>query len=183
MTVTYERAPHLWPRALAATVLVLTGAVGAHTWAGGHVPGLPGVLALAGVVLGGSLVVLRGLLTGWVLLPAVAVAQTGLHGMFGLLGEHAAHAGHLSSGGAPAEATAAWSWQMVAAHALGTLLTVLAWWLCDRAVLAVLAAQALAPAYVGRRGAAVCASGVARPALVHLVAAPRRGPPAGLRRA
>ena len=184
MTVTLERAPHLLLRALAATILVMTGAVGAHTWAGGHLPGLPALLVLATVLLGASLLVLRGLLTGPLLLPVVAAAQAGLHGMFGALGGPADHAGHLSGAGPPVADVATWSWQMLLAHLVGTGLTALAWWLCDRAVLAVLVAHALRPAYVVGRRPAVAGPGALRRATpVHLLATPRRGPPAGLRRA
>jgi hypothetical protein len=38
MTVDMRRAPYAGWRALAATVMVMSGAVVAHTWAGGHVP-------------------------------------------------------------------------------------------------------------------------------------------------
>ena len=46
-------------------------------------------------MLGASALVLRGSVAWQVLLPVVLVAQTGLHGMFGLLGAPSAeHAGH-----------------------------------------------------------------------------------------
>lgn len=181
MTVELERAPHLWARALAATVLVMSGATAAHTWAGGHLPGLPALLALAGVVLGGGLLFLSGLL-GWrLLLPAVAIAQTGLHGAFGVLGSSAEHAAHaVSIQGATAQS----SWQMLAAHATGTALTALVWWLCDRTVLAVLVALRLRPAYAASpRPLLASPERPVRVALVHLLAAPHRGPPVAAARA
>ena len=178
MTVELARAPYVLVRALAATVLVMAGAVLAHTWAGGHLPGLPALLLLAGVVLGAGVVALRGWVPLPLLLPLVAVAQTGLHGAFGLLGTPAEHAGHAMTAGDPAQWPAQWSWQMLAAHAVGTLLTALAWWLCDRAVLAVLVRRALGPAYVvGRRTPRPARRTSVRTSLVPLVVAPRRGPP------
>ena len=174
VAVELERAPYVVARAVAATALVMAGALLAHTWAGGHVPGLPALLLLAGVVLGAGVLVLRGAVRLSVLLPVVALAQTGLHGMFGLLGDPGDHMGHTMTGPDPAQ----WSWQMLAAHAVGTLLTALAWWLCDRAVLAVVTLLALATPYAGgRRDPRPSRRTVVRPSLVPLVVAPRRGPP------
>lgn len=176
MTVELARAPYSALRALAATVMVMSGAVVAHTWAGGHLPGLPALLALAGVVLGAGALVLRGLVGVKVLLPVVAVAQTGLHGAFGLLApaQHTGHAPLSASAGDPAQ----WSWQMLAAHAAGTVLTALAWWVCDRAVIAVVTLRAVVTAHPGgRRAPRSTGRTPVRPSLVHLVVAPRRGPP------
>ena len=179
MTVTLERAPYLVLRALAATVLVMTGALGAHTWAGGHLPSLPALLALGGVVLGGSLLALHGTVGPRLLLVAVAVAQTGLHGMFGLLATPSEHAMHTAASGAE---PVMWSWQMLAAHLVGTALTALVWWLCDRGVHAVLVALRLRPAYAARRRPLLDGTDArVRPSLVTLLVAPRRGPPVVLR--
>ncbi len=71
MTVELARAPYAFARAVAATVLIMVGATAAHTWAGGHLPGVPALLALTGVVLGAGLLVLRGSLRWQVLLPVV----------------------------------------------------------------------------------------------------------------
>ena len=184
VTVQLARAPHVLARALAATVLVMVGATAAHTWAGGHLPGVPALLALTGVVLGASALVLRGSV-GWpILLPVVLVAQTGLHGMFGLLGAPSTeHAGHLMNGPMTSTDPTQWSWQMLVAHAVSTLLTVAVWWLCQRAAYVVVAALGTWLAYVaGRRDRRLTGrTRAVRPALVHLVGVPRRGPPATLR--
>src|SRR5690349_16691210 len=112
MTVELARAPYAVLRALAATVLVMSGAVVAHTWAGGHLPGLPALLVLSGVVLGAAALVLRGVVGLRLVLPVVAVAQTGLHGMFGLLGAPDAHAGHAMTVGDPMQMSGQMSGQM-----------------------------------------------------------------------
>lgn len=184
MTVELARAPHAVARALAATVLIMVGATAAHSWAGGHLPGFPALVGLAGVVLGAGLLVLRGALGWQVLLPVVLVAQTGLHGMFGLLGvssaEHASHAsGAAMTGADPSQ----WSWQMLVAHTISTLLTAAVWWLCQRAAYAVVAALDTWSAYLtGRRDRRLPGRTRAVPsALVHLVGVPRRGPPAAPR--
>ena len=83
MTVDTRRAPYAGWRALAATVLVMAGAVGAHTWAGGHLPDGSGRDRArrrrarrqpAGAARDG--------VRGRLLLPAVAAAQAGLHTSF-----------------------------------------------------------------------------------------------------
>ncbi len=66
------RAPYALARALAATVLTVTGAASAHTWAGGDVPTAPGLALIAAVVLAASLLVLRRGVPAPVLLPVVA---------------------------------------------------------------------------------------------------------------
>lgn len=174
--VEHVRAPHAPARALAATVVVLTGAVSAHTWAGGTVPTVPGLVLITAVVLGGGLLLFTREVPARLLLPAVAAAQLGLHESFGLVAEHV-HTGH----GAVADADPGWTWQMVTAHLFVTLLTAVLWW-------------------AGRRAARLVVSSVRRPALpvavrlrapreradvhvslVHLLASPRRGPPVALR--
>ena len=65
------------------------------------------------------------------LAPFVLVAQGGLHGMFGLLGTGDAHAGH--AGMAMTPAAEPFTWRMVLAHLVSTLLAVLVWWLSQRA--------------------------------------------------
>lgn len=185
MSVELVRAPYAFARALAATILVMTGATAAHTWAGGHLPGLPALLALSGVLLGAGLLVLRGLVPSALLLPVVLVAQTGLHGMFGLLATPAGHAaGHGAQVAAGAD-PALWSWSMLAAHAASTLLTAAAWWLCRRSVHTLVTVLALRPAYAGGRRDPLPARRAAAPvrSLVHLLATPRRGPPVALRHA
>ncbi len=187
MTVDSERAPYVGARACAATVLIMAGAITAHTWAGGSVPGAPELLALTGVVLSTGLLFLRGALSWRVLLPVVLVAQAGLHAAFGQLDAtashvgHAGHAGHAAMNADPAQ----WPWQMLAAHLVSTALTALAWGACDRAARAIITLFDAWTSYAGGRRDARLAP---RPALVvpeltGLVATPRRGPPVVLGRA
>ena len=177
MTVDTRRAPYAGWRALAATVLVMAGAVGAHTWAGGHLPDGSVVIALGAVVLGGSLLVLRGTVSAAVLLPAVAAAQAGLHTSFAVSATD--HAGHLDH----AEASATWSWQMLLAHAAVTALTAVVWHLCARAAVVVVTVLRVAPAVLGGDPPPLPATRAPH-VLTHLallVAAPRRGPPVAAR--
>ena len=123
------RAPYALARALAATVVVVTGALSAHTWAGGTVPTVPGLALVAAVVLGGGLLVFTREVPAWTLLPVVAGAQLGLHESFGLVADHAHHAtAHAAGSPDPG-----WTWQMVAAHLAVTLLTAVLWWAGRRA--------------------------------------------------
>jgi hypothetical protein len=173
MRVETVPAPYAGWRALAATVLVMAGAVGAHTWAGGHLPDGSVLIALATLVLGGSLLVLRGTVSAVALLPAVAAAQTGLHTSFAMsAGDHAGHLDH-------AEAAAAWSWQMLLAHLSVTALTAVVWHLCGRATDAVVTVLRIAPGVVTSRPGRGSVTGAPRVLthLVLLVTAPRRGPP------
>ncbi len=179
MTVEIRRAPYAGWRALAATVLVVSGALGAHTWAGGHVPEWPGLVLLGGVVLGSSRLVLDGRVPRWLLLPAVVAAQACLHTSFVAMAGagQEAHATHVAQAGA---ATASpWSGRMLLAHASVTLLTLLVWQLCQRAAVAVLRLLPLPPSYVVgravRRPATACV--LAPTAAAVLLSAPRRGPP------
>ena len=182
MTVEIRRAPYAGWRALAATVLVMSGALGAHSWAGGHVPAWPGLVLLGAVVLGSSRLVLGGLVPRRLLLPAVVAAQACLHTSFVTMAGagHEAHAVHLAQTGAGLAAP--WSGRMLLAHASVTLLTLLVWQLCQRAAVAVLQLLALRPTYVVGRA-------VRRPATGHdhaptaaavLLSAPRRGPPVAI---
>ena len=72
--VVQARAPYAFARALAATVVVVTGAVSAHTWAGGTVPTGPGLALVSAVVLAGGLLVFIRSVPLWALLPAVGAA-------------------------------------------------------------------------------------------------------------
>lgn len=168
------RARYALARALAATAVVLLGAVSAHTWAGGTVPSGPGLALVAAVVLAAGLLLFVREVPLWALLPVVAAAQLGLHESFGLVAEHGHHAAMASgtSGTGPG-----WTWQMVTAHLFVTLLTAVLWW-------------------AGRRAASYVVSFLLRPALpvptrlrprpirvrlgsslVHLLVPPGRGPP------
>ena len=171
--VVQARAPHAPARALAATVVVVTGALSAHTWAGGTVPTAPGLALVAAVVLAGGLLLHTQRVPAWALLPVVAAAQLGLHESFGLVADHAHHTAATGA----VDAAQGWTWQMVAAHVFVTLLTAVLWW-------------------AGRRAASYAVSFGERPALpvvaelrrrrtevlvllplLHLLVSPRRGPP------
>ena len=70
---------------------------------------------------------------------------------------------------------------MLVAHAVSTLLTVAVWWLCQRAAYAVVSVldDVARPTSAGRRDRRLTGrTRAVRPALVHLVGVPRRGPPA-----
>lgn len=171
-----ESAPHVEARTAAATALVMAEATLAHTWAGGALPGTPQLLALTGLMYGAATLVLRWRVPMLQLAPFVLLGQAGLHVLFGSLPDpHAVHAGM-----AAASATQPLTGRMVLAHALGTLLAVLVWWLCQRAAtVLVRALDVWSPYLRGRRDAALrVPSNAKRPAtLVCLVGAPRRGPP------
>lgn len=173
MTLDQREAPYAGWRAAAATALIMPGATLAHTWAGGHVPPIPALVALSAVVLGASSLALRGTLRAHLLLPLVAGAQAFLHGSFAAVGS-IGHAGHA------AEATASpWTWQMLLAHAAVTVLTAVVWRLCERAVTDVVAAITRQPAYAGGRRdplPAPVAHHWPTPAFL-LDLSPRRGPP------
>jgi hypothetical protein len=179
--VVQARAPYALARALAATAVVVVGALSAHTWAGGTVPTGPGLALVAAVVLTGGLLLHTCDVPPWALLPAVAGAQLGLHESFGLVAEHAHHpAGH-GAAVPMAAADAGWTWQMVTAHLFVTLLTAVLWWAGRRAASYVVgvrahhALPALARLRRTRTGTRIHVS------LVHLLVSPRRGPPLAVR--
>ena len=180
-TVVRTRAPHALARALAATVVVVVGAVSAHTWAGGTVPTGPGLALVGAVVLAGSLVVFTRHVPPWALLPVVAAAQLGLHETFGLVAGHghAPMAGMAHTGMPAASAEGGWTWQMMTAHLFVTVLTAVLWCagrLAASYVVALLlrAAQPVAtrlrPRPVGVRLGS---------SLVDVLVPPGRGPPPG----
>ncbi|WP_374457932.1 hypothetical protein [Nocardioides sp.] len=171
-SVEHVRAPYALARALAATVVVLTGAVSAHTWAGGTVPTAPGLVLITAVVLGGGYLVLAREVPAWALLPVVAAAQLGLHESFGLVAEHV-HTGH----DAAAAPDPGWTWQMVTAHLFVTLLTAVLWWAGRRAASLVVSFVSRPAPLVAVRLRAPRAEVRAYVSLVHLLASPRRGPP------
>ncbi len=170
MTVELRRAPYAGWRALAATVLVMCGAVGAHTAAGGRVPDGAALVALGGLVLGGSLLLTHGVVSARWLLPAVALGQVGLHTAFASVpaaGHHVHHADHL------------WTWQMLLAHTVVTVFTAVVWRLTDRAAIVLLSALPSVASIVEPRPAPLPAATAPRTLaqLFHVTAAPRRGPP------
>ena len=170
LRVQSRRAPYAAWRALAATLLVMTGAVAAHTWAGGDLPTVPGIALMSAAVFGASLLVLARSSRLAAVLPLVAAAQLGLHESFGLVGGHAAHEA--------ATTGASWTWQMVTAHVGVTLLTTVLWWACQRALVTVVFLRARPASYVvalrqpWTPGVPVLASRDA-----YLIVSPRRGPP------
>ena len=163
------RAPYALARAVAATIVAVTGATTAHTWAGGDVPTGPGLALVAAVVLGASVLVFERAVPGWAVLPAVAAAQLGVHESFGLVTTHE-HA-------AAAAADPGWSWQMVGAHAFVTLLTAVLWWVGRLAASYAVSVREhpVVPVHarVPRRPSGV----TTRSLLVLLLVSPRRGPP------
>lgn len=182
MTVETRRPPYAGWRAAGATALVMPGAIGAHTWAGGHVPGLPMLSLLTAVMYAGSLAFLRTRLPAAVLLPAGSLAQAGLHAALVATTpsamppkmpamDMAAHA-HQATG-------SPWSGRMLLAHVLVTVLTAVVWRLCQRAGSAVLTVLSLLrTSYVaGRRDPRPPPRAPRVPHLVCLVTTPWRGPP------
>ena len=167
--VVQARAPYAFARALAATVVVVTGAVSAHTWAGGTVPTGPGLALVSAVVLAGGLLLFTRSVPQWALLPAVAAAQLGLHESFGLVPDHNHHA---MAGPDPG-----WTWQMVSAHLFVTLLTALLWWAGRRAASYAVLLHLRATPPVGWGPRSRPADDARHSLLAHLLAAPRRGPP------
>lgn len=177
VTTGTRRAPYAGWRALAATVLVMAAAAGAHTWAGGHLPAWPGLVLLGGVLFAASRLVLGGTAPARLLLPAVVAAQALLHTSFVAASGHGSHVA--------TDAPSPWSGRMLVAHLAVSLLTLLVWRLCQRAALAVVRLLALpAPnAGDGPRRRPVTAAVRSYVAAALLLAAPRRGPPVGPRHA
>ena len=130
---------------------------------------------MCAVVLGCSLACFRWGVPGWALLPAVVLAQLGLHELFGPASAPPAHAGHHHLEHAAAGPT----WQMVAAHLVGAGVTALVWWWGRSTGHAVVALRRRPPRWV-RRGHALGvpptpAALLGRRDLV--LVAPDRGPP------
>ena len=170
--VVRTRAPYVLARALAATAVVVVGAVAAHTWAGGTVPTGPGLALVAAVVLAGGLLLFTRPVPLWALLPVVAAAQLGLHESFGLAAEHS----HESMPTA-VPADPGWTWQMVAAHLFVTLLTAFLWWVGRRAASYVVALLLAAAPPVAARPRPRPADVRLGASLVRLLVPPGRGPP------
>jgi len=178
--VVRTRAPYVLPRAVAATVVAVVGALAAHTWAGGTVPTGPGLALVAAVVVAGGVLLFTREVPVWALMPLVAAAQLGLHESFGLVAEHS----HGSMPSMPSMTSvpdeAGWTWQMVAAHLFVTLLTAFLWWVGRRAasyVVALLLATAPPVATRPRPRPVDVRLGAS---LVHRVVPPGRAPPRGL---
>lgn len=113
-------------RAALATVEIMVAVTAAHLWAGGELPGVPWLLATSGLVYLAGCALLRG---RFALLPAalgVGIGQFGLHHLLTAMGPDAGHA-HGGMLGAMSE-------QMVLAHAVGAIATLVIWALRRRAV-------------------------------------------------
>ncbi len=166
-------APGAGWRAVLATAEIMAAVVAAHTLAGGALPSVPWLIGLAAILYGGSRLVVTGRAPLPWMLAGVVSAQYGLHAALALL----APAGHGTHGAFEL------TWQMALAHLAGALVTALVWrsrrHLSHRLV-AWPAPRAGVPA--PRRTAPVGVAHVVR-RLTWLSAPPRRGPPAGLRRA
>jgi hypothetical protein len=175
--MTSRPAPYAGWRALAATVLVMAGATGAHAWAGGHLPQWPGLVGLAAVVLPASLLVLGRHASWQLLLPAVVAAQALLHTSF-VATTHTGHAGLVNPPSADP-----WTGRMLLAHAVVTVLTLVVWRLCGRAAMLVVRRPAVDGRHAGRRRVRSGAGSrpvTPRPAWL-VDDAPRRGPPTAYR--
>lgn len=175
-------APHQVPRAAAATALATAASVVAHHLAGGELPALPGLVALAAVVFAGNLVFLRGWLSLRTLLPVVAATQLLSHGGLTLLagpggGAHAHHPP--PAGGGEVLATLHLTGPMLLAHAVGTL-AVAAVWVGSQRLATVVFRPPVKTVPPRHRPAPLAAQRDTRAIgdLVALVGAPRRGPPA-----
>jgi hypothetical protein len=179
VTVGTQRAPYAGWRALAATILIMSGATLAHGWAGGALPEWPFLVGLGAATLGASTLFLRGALTSGVLLPVMAGAQVLVHESFMAVSTagHAGHA-HLVDTGAGE----GWTSRMVLAHLIVAVVTGLVWRACERTARVVVVLSGIRACYLGagRPRAGWQVSVVAR-ALSFLVATPHRGPPPALR--
>lgn len=177
MTLDQRKAPYAGCRAAAATALVVPAATLAHTWAGGHLPSVPALLALSALVLLASSLVLRGTLRPRLLLPILVVAQGALHSSFVAV-EATGHGHHAAAAASP------WTGRMLAAHAAVAVLTAVVWRLCERAAAVLVRAATLSATYLGGRRdplRAPTSDHVPRQASC-LDLTPLRGPPAPLRR-
>ncbi len=169
-------------RSALASAEVTTTLVVAHAAAGGALPSAGWVAAMAAVVFGAGLLVLRGSVRSVVALPALLAAQVGLHLWLSALAP-ASHPGHAHAAVAGAEVAPDLhlGWPMLVAHLLGAVVTALAWHVRRRAVSTALAwgAAAVVPLTPVRPRPA--SAGTARPVARHLISlAPRRGPPVAL---
>lgn len=191
MILTVLPAPRTTRRAALATVEITGGMTLAHLAAGGALPELPWLGVVAALVFVCSLRVLRGDLPIAPTVAFVTAAQLVSHVLMTLVAPPAAavghgHAGHAHGHGhAPSgleyALTHDLSWQMLAAHAAGVMLTMLVWRVRRQLgeVLVGCSAALPLPSYDGPLGV-VEPDVDLRPAPWRS-GAPRRGPPALLR--
>ncbi len=185
-------------RAATASAEVSTALAVGHVWAGGTLPSAAWLAAMAGVVFGAGLLVLRGRVRPRVAVPALVATQLLLHAWLTALtaasGHHAAaghhtppgghlhqsdQLGHLGHLGQLGQLLPVLDPAMLAVHVGAGLLTALLWELRARAVDVVVAwTRLLLPAPRNRPHAVVPATSVAGlTRLLVVTAAPRRGPP------
>lgn len=161
-----------------ATVEIMAGVTLAHTWAGGSLPALPWLVALAALVFLASLRVVTGRAPMGRMVLGLGVAQLVLHLLLAALAPAGGHAhGHHAAGAA---ATGGWelSWQMVAAHAISAVVTAFVWRARRRLMDVVVSWPTLATARPAARRL-LANGGSAAPLQTRwlLLATPRRGPP------
>jgi hypothetical protein len=160
----------------AAEVWVLT--VVAHTAAGGGLPSLPWLVAVAGLVALSTGWALRGVVRLRVMVPVLSFAQLALHvALAGMTPQgHGAAAQALV--GHPGGGSYELSARMLTAHGVCAVLTAVVWWL-RRWVVQVVLTLARAVTVVVRRlaGPALPADGCSWAARSWLVGDPGRAPP------
>lgn len=172
-------APHAVPRSALTTCEIMTGAILAHSWAGGALPALPWLLGVTSLVFGATLLIIRGQASLRWMVPGLGAAQLLLHGLLSDLPTGHAHGhGHTSSA-----AILDLSWQMLAAHAASAVFTAVVWHLRRRLLEAIIHWSQPLRALVAVRHKIVRPIGY--PWVPNsrrwLLGAPRRGPPAALR--
>ncbi|QCW49987.1 hypothetical protein FE634_05405 [Nocardioides dongxiaopingii] len=160
----------------AVTTVEVTGVLAlGHVWAGGTLPSATWLAAMAVVVLGAGLLVLRGRVRPLVALPALVAAQLLLHAWITALTPTA------TTGGDPLHhhVHAVLDPRMLAVHVAGGLVTAVAWELRTRAVEVVVSwtRQQLPPLPSLRLVPAPVPAPAALLTRFVVSAAPRRGPP------
>lgn len=167
-------------RAAAATVEVTTALAVGHRLAGGSLPSVPWLLAMAAAVLGAGCLVLHGRVRPLVAVPLLVATQLLLHAWLTTLTAGTDPMGHATSHGSHAHALL--DPAMIGVHVAGGLLTALLWELRARVaeVVVTWTAQPPPPLQAVRRTVAPVVAPVALAARFVVAATPRRGPPAGL---
>ncbi len=174
--VSVPAAPRSVPRAALATCEIVTAATIAHSLAGGGMPSVPWLVGLICMVFGASLLVIRELIPLRWALPALVTAQFVLHLLLAAMATEAHEHGHATV------AVLGLSWHMLAAHVASGMTTGLVWHLRRRLLAAVILWPLRLEALPLRRlvlrplGQVWVPNGHS-----WLLAAPHRGPPAGLR--
>ena len=174
--VSIHAAPRSVPRAALATCEIVTAATIAHSLAGGGLPSVPWLVGLTCMVFGASLLVIRELTPLRWALPALVTAQFVLHHLLAAMATEAHEHGHAT------DAILGLSWHMLAAHVASGMTTALVWHLRRRLLATVIHCPLRLHALPFWRLALRPLGRVWVPnGHTWLLAAPRRGPPAGLR--